>query len=183
MSEPAGNAWCERFPTSVLLSDLAQPFQAAASGFIDALRGAGASVSIGATYRPSERAYLMHFACLIAGYRDQQQVFHQISPMDVPPMKGVEIDWTVGGDAGAARTAAVAMVRRYEIEYPAALVSNHTRRLAIDMTMHWAGTISVKDARGIEHACTKQSDLWPIGASYGVHKLPSDPPHWSSDGH
>ena len=25
--------------------------------------------------------------------------------------------------------------------------------------------------------------LQKVGASYNVHKLPSDPPHWSSDGH
>jgi uncharacterized Zn-binding protein involved in type VI secretion len=29
----------------------------------------------------------------------------------------------------------------------------------------------------------KMSDLHAVGASYGVHKLVSDPPHWSDDGH
>lgn len=180
---PAGPEWCLRFPASAALTDLVQPFRKNATDFIAALRQAGASVSIAATYRPPERAYLMHFSCLIAGYRDAQQVFHQISPPDVAPMKGVEIDWTCHGDAGAARSAAVAMVKAYGIQYPAALVSNHTRRLAVDMTIHFAGAILVRDGAGLKRAAAAQSDLWPIGASYGVHKLASDPPHWSADGH
>jgi len=27
------------------------------------------------------------------------------------------------------------------------------------------------------------ADLQTVGAAYGVNKLASDPPHWSSDGH
>jgi hypothetical protein len=104
-------------------------------------------------------------------------------PALVPPMTGVNIDWTQGGDRAAARAAAREMMAGYNIAYPAALVSRHTQRRAIDITIRWKGTIIVKDARGVEHACVNEHDLWPIGASYGVHKLPSDPPHWSEDGH
>ncbi|HEY2010515.1 MAG TPA: hypothetical protein VGH23_16115 [Rhizomicrobium sp.] len=183
MAESAGAQWCARFPTSASLGDLAEPFQGNAKAFIDALRDAGASVSINATYRPPERAYLMHFCCLVAGYRDEGKVFHQIAPGDVPAMQGVDIDWTCGGDPGGARAAAVAMRQGYEIAYPAALVSNHTRRLAIDMTIQFTGAISVKTGHGSLAAAACQSDLWPVGKSYGVIKLPSDAPHWSVDGH
>jgi hypothetical protein len=30
---------------------------------------------------------------------------------------------------------------------------------------------------------TTSANLHAVGASYGVHKLASDPPHWSTDGH
>lgn len=176
-------AWCTRFPASASLDDLNDPFRGNAVGFIDALRDAGASVMVNATYRPPERAYLMHFACLVAGYRDAQKIFHQMDPADVPPMKGVDIDWTCGGDLQAARTAAAAMVAGYQIDYPAALVSNHTRRLAVDMTIGFKGAIHVRNKYGTLAPAACQSDLWPIGASFGVHKLPDDPPHWSVDGH
>lgn len=182
MTQPAGPAWCDQFPGSASLDDLIEPFRSKAAAFIDALRDAGAAVTVNATYRPPERAYLMHYCCLIAGYRDQEKVFHQISPNDVDPFSGVDIDWSCGGDIGAARAAAVAMCQKYNITYPAALISNHTLRRAIDMIIQFKGSIRVLDARGIEHSATCQSDLWPVGASYGVIKLPRDLPHWSSDG-
>lgn len=183
MSEPAGPVWCARFPTSTSLADLAQPFQANATAFILALRAAGASVEISATYRPPERAYLMHWACLIAGFRDVEKIFHQISAADVPAMPEVEIDWTCGGDFGAARSAAVSMVKVYGIAFPAALVSRHTQRRAIDMTVRWQGSIAVLSKNGNSMQAASQSDLVPIGGTYGVMKLATDPPHWSDDGH
>jgi hypothetical protein len=100
----------------------------------------------------------MHWCCLIA---DSGQ-----DPAAVPAMAGVEIDWTHDGDVVAARTAARAMKAAYGIAYPAALVSRHTQRRAIDMTIHNA-----------------PDDVVALGASFGVHKLLTDPPHWSDDGH
>lgn len=29
---------------------------------------------------------------------------------------------------------------------------------------------------------SNMNDLYKLGSSYGVHKLMSDPPHWSDDG-
>ena len=37
--------------------------------------------------------------------------------------------------------------------------------------------IDVRPRTGLNH------ELWAVGATYGVLKLPSDPPHWSSTGH
>jgi hypothetical protein len=153
------------------LDDLVEPFRSNAKAFIHEIEGAGASVTISATYRPVERAYLMHWAWAIA--RDG------FSPANVPPMLGVPIVW----DHAVAKTAAEMMALGYGMAHQAALTSRHTQRLAVDMTVHWAGTIHVKDAHGVAHAVSTQQDLWPIGASFGVHKLPSDPPHWSNDGH
>lgn len=174
MSEPSGAAWCERFPTSTSINDLQPQFAECVSGFIHAVESAGASVHVSATYRPAERAFLMHYCCKIAD--------REILPVAIPKMAGVDIDWSHGNDLAAAVAGAKAMKEGYGIAYPAALVSRHTQRLAVDMTVSWKGAITVRDARGVDHACHIQQDLWPIGASYGVHKLASDPPHWSSDG-
>lgn len=181
--EPAGAPWCARFPTSTSIEDLAQPFRGRVEAFLFALREAGAKVTIAATYRPPQRAYLMHFCCLVEGYRDRQKIHHQIEAADVPPMAGVAIDWTCGGDRDAAIAAAAAMRIGYEIVYPAALISNHTRRLAIDMRIAFKGTIKVQNPVGQLVSASCQEDLWPIGAGFGVLKLPTDPPHWSVDGH
>lgn len=189
MLEPSGAAWVAQFPTSVSLDDLADPFRTNERAFLAALSAARARVSISATYRPPERAFLMHYCCLVAGYRDKAGAFHQIAPAAVPVMPGVDIDWTHGGDQGAAIAAAVAMRQAYGIAFPAALISRHTQRLAIDKTIAWDGTLVIADKSGGVHSIAEgprsgmNPSLWKIGATFGVHKLASDPPHWSSDGH
>lgn len=175
MYEPSGRQWCVRFPSSASVDDLVPEFGRRVKTFLARVAAAGAAVSIADTYRPPERAYLMHWCCMIAqGGQD---------PAAVPAMSGVLIDWTCGGNRAKAKTAALDMMRGYNIAFPAALVSRHTQRRAIDMTIRWAGTIHVTDARGIVHAVTRQEDLWPIGTIDGVKKLATDPPHWSDDGH
>ncbi len=180
--EASGAQWAKRFPGSNKLEDLEPVFQPKAAAFIEALKDAGASVSIAATLRPKQRAYLMHWCCKVAGYKDKGGNFIQVQPSLVPAMPGVDIDWTHGGNVAAARAAAKAMVAAYKIAYPAALASRHTEGRAIDMTIMWKGEISVRTKGGVLKPCKKQEDLWPVGASYGVINLPSDPPHWSSDG-
>lgn len=173
---PAGVEWCALFPTSTALVDLVEPFRTSAKRFISALQTAGATVSVKATYRPVERAYLMHWSAMLKQPGGQD-------PATVPLMVGVPIDWTCGGNIAAARKAAAAMAAKYGIVYPPALVSRHTQRLAVDMSIHWTGTTIVVDAFGNEHDATHLEDLYPIGKTYGIFKLVSDPPHWSSDGH
>ncbi|HVV65433.1 MAG TPA: hypothetical protein VHC42_08175 [Rhizomicrobium sp.] len=181
MPEPSGPQWCARFPTSVSPDDLSPAFRDNVLAFISAMKRGGASVSIAATWRPPERAYLMHWCCMLA---DSGQ-----DPAAVPPMKGVAIDWTCGGDVAVARRNAAAMKKRYGIEFPAALVSRHTQRRAIDMTIRWKDTLSIRDFNGklwrIDSAPRSGSnpDLIEVGATFGVIKLASDPPHWSDDGH
>lgn len=41
----------------------------------------------------------------------------------------------------------------------------------------------LKNANGTEVYIQSQSSLHAVGATYGVYKLLSDPPHWSDDGH
>lgn len=175
MSEPSGPAWCARFPTSAFLGDLVQPFRDRATAFIGALRAAGATVTISATYRPAERAYLMHWCCMIAESGQD--------PAHVPSFPGVGIDWSHGGDVLAARSAARAMMAAYGIAFPAALVSRHTQKRAVDMTVHFQGSIKVRGPDGVDHQAASQGDLVPVGRAFQVFKLLSDPPHWSDDGH
>ena len=185
--EFASPAWCERYPTSALISDLIEPFRGNVEAFLAALAVGGATVHIAATFRPPERAYLMHWCCQIAGYR-RQGVFTQAAPGDAELYPGVAIDWTCGGDIGAARAAAVAMREGYGIVYPAALVSRHTQRRAIDMTIHVPAGSTIADAHGnrstnLQAADGMTASIIAIGKSFGVIKLLSDPPHWSDDGH
>jgi hypothetical protein len=182
--EPSGPQWVARFPGSVSLDDLLPEFQKAVRGFLHALRDAGARVRIAATYRPPERAWLMHWSWLIARGHD---------PADVPHLKNVDIAWqhTKNGvpDLHASRLAAMDMVARYGIRYAPSLVSRHTQRRAIDMRITWKGPLYIRDAAnnvyllaygprtGLNH------NLVDIAMSYGLRKLFSDPPHWSDDGH
>jgi hypothetical protein len=161
--------------------DLLPAFRDNVLAFISAMKRGGANVSVAATWRPPERAYLMHWCCMLA---DSGQ-----DPAAIPPMKGVNIDWTCGGSVSIARKNAAAMKRGYGIEFPAALVSRHTQRRAIDMTIRWKNALSVRDFDGrlwrINSAprSGSNSDLIKVGATFGVVKLTSDPPHWSEDGH
>lgn len=181
----SGKDWVNKFPTSKSVADLDPTFGANVSKFLAALAAAGASVSINATYRPRERAYLMHYAFRIAR--------QGLSPLDVPALAGVEIEWAHKSASGkldltASRNAAEEMVDAYGIAYKPALRSQHTQRLAIDMTISWQGDLKIADAKGkvvtIGSPRTGQnSALINVGATYKVIKLISDPPHWSVDGH
>lgn len=178
--ELSGPQWVSRFPGSRSIFDTKPPFLDKLSKFHQALVEAGINVKISATFRPPERAYLMHFSTKISK--------GQIDPRRVPPMAGVNIQW-FHGNLAKSKTAATQMVRAYGIAFPPSLKSRHTQGLAIDMTLTWAGTIKIKDATGAVKAIgaprsgQTNTALHRVGASYGVIKLVSDPPHWSSDGH
>lgn len=148
----AGAGWVEQFPTSRSTATLVQPFRVKVQRFITELERRGCVVKINATHRPEERAYLMHWAWRIV--RDGHD------PALVPAHEGIDITWT--------RAGAAEMVEGYGLAYQPSLTSRHIQRRAIDMTITgWTGTASA---------------LHALGASYGVHKLVSDLPHWSDDG-
>ncbi len=186
-----GLSWVNKFPGSRSVADLAEPFQTKVQSFIAALEAAGSDVSISATYRPPERAYLMHWCCQIAGYRDPATgELIRIDPtkVSIMPMAGVDIDWTAGGQPVFARVLCQKMRAGYQIDYPAALTSRHTQRLAIDMTIKVPAKSTIVDANGqkVRFDVSAQGTdprVAAIGASFGVMKLASDVPHWSCDGH
>jgi peptidoglycan hydrolase-like protein with peptidoglycan-binding domain len=168
-----------RYANSAALSDLASPFQGKARTFVAALRAAGAIVTIGATRRNRTRAWLMHFCFMIAK--------GQIDPGDVPADTACDIVWD-HGDLARSRRAAQEMVDLFAIVYLPSLTSRHIEGNAVDMTIAWTGTLRIKDAEGEVYGLTgprsgDNPQLQKIGKSYGVVKLLSDPPHWSTDGH
>ena len=90
------------------MADCAQPFRANLTAFVAALRAAGATVSVAATLRPVQRAYLMHWCWSI--------VKAKVDPRSVPTLDGVAIAWAHDDaqgdyDAAASLAAAQAMVR------------------------------------------------------------------------
>jgi hypothetical protein len=183
----SGSQWLSSFPTSNRVDDLVEPFRSNVGKFIAALQAAGAIVSVNATLRPAERAYLMHWSFCIAR--------EDFDPEQVPAMPLVNIDWVHRDATGTtlpdvSRQAAEAMVQGYDIAFKPVLVSRHTQGLAIDMDVSWtSATLAVLDGNGnsleISNGARNGSNpqLHDVGQTYGVIKLLTDPPHWSSDGH
>lgn len=180
MSMVSGTTWVQQFPTSASTAHLTADFAAAVNRFVTALRDADATVRISATLRPPERAYLMHYAWRIAQT--------QVDPASVPARTGVDIDWAHRNAAGqmqlgAARSAAAQMVTAYGLVYQPSLTSRHTEGRAIDMTITHYLNKTINQADGMPLLLQTAAHLHTLGASYGVNKLVSDPPHWSDDGH
>jgi len=185
--ELSGAVWVSRFPTSKETSSLVPDFRDNCDDFIGALHDAGATVEINATLRPPERAYLMHWSFVINT--------GEVEPDDVPPHAGVDIEWVhrkANGspDFAASRAAAAAMVHGYDIVHRPALTSMHIFGKAIDMSISWNDTLLIKPKKSSTKKSIKSvprsglnPELWAVGSTYGVIKLPSDPPHWSSTGH
>jgi len=184
--ELSGIAWVGRFPTSKSTETLVDGFRQKCEAFLAALEDAGATVSINATLRPPERAYLMHWSFVINT--------GEVEPDDVPEYAGVEIEWVHRKrnrsiDLAASRAAAAAMVHGYDIAHRPSLTSLHIFGKAIDMSVEWDGALKIKQKNGSKKTIGSlprtglNHELWAVGATYGVLKLPSDPPHWSSTGH
>ncbi len=183
--EPSGVAWVTRFPTSQSTDDLTPAFRDEVNRFVAALKAANASVKISETYRSRERAYLMHYAYVIAR--------ENFSPVTVPPVESVNICWLhrdAGGnpDLPASKQAAEQMAKAYNIAFKPMLDSDHIERRAIDMTIVWQGDLKILDGTGksvvikSEPRNGNNAELHKVGATYDVIKLVSDPPHWFDDG-
>lgn len=168
-----------KYPNSASLNDLAKPFRDAAIAFVNAMRAGGARVEISSTLRNPTRAHLMHYSWKIAK--------GAIAPDKVPVRLGLPIQWD-HGDLARSKKGAQEMVDLFAIAYEPSLTSNHTLGRAADMTISWEGTIQVEDAKGNKHALAAprngkdNAKLHAVGATYGVLKLVSDPPHWSDNG-
>lgn len=189
-NEVSGPQWVARFPGSSRLDDLAEPFKSAAVRFVTAVRNAGCSVTISATFRPPERAWLMRFSTAIA--RGEMQ------PEDIKPNPAIAIEWVHRTDSGAAdpaksRSAAIQMRDAYRVSPTSplpALASRHTERNAVDMSISWVGTLKIvqKDGSTREISSSPRTglnaELIQVGVDYGVIKAQfKDDPHWSNDGH
>lgn len=179
----SGGAWWDanqaRFPNSSAIGDLAPSFRPKLAAFVQALRDAGASVSITAGNRHEIRAYLMHYCWNVARGK--------VRPSAVPAKPGCDIEWNHGNDARS-RAAAKEMEHRFGIVFEPSLTSNHIGGEAVDMTIRWTGTLRIADADGALHALgvprngADNTGLHSVGRTYGVKKLVSDAPHWSLTG-
>jgi hypothetical protein len=194
----SGKDWVKQFPTSNSLDDLEPDFQAKAKAFVAALTAAGAGITISATVRPRQRAYLMHHCWMIAKGKE--------NPASVPafqPSSGehaVDIQWlhkkpNGTPDPAASRAAAVDMVAAYGmsgLKIAPALASNHIFGKAMDMSVSWTKTLAIKNKSGKTVAIASaprnstNPDLIKVAKTYGVIHLidvAKDPPHWSFNGH
>lgn len=187
----SGPEWTARYPGSSSPADLRFPFRGYVEAFIAALRAAGARVTVAATLRPPQRAYLMHWSWLIANMKTD--------PQRIPPTPGVDIRWDDTDAHGrysslASIAAAKSMVACFQMQrlgVAPSLTSRHTLRLGIDMTVFWNGTLKIDDATGhtVEIATLPRSGsnmaLQRVAATYGVIKYNRtglDQPHWSDNG-
>jgi hypothetical protein len=169
-----------RYPNSREIDDLESGFRWRVEDFIGSLRHAGATVVVNSTRRNAIRAHLMHYSWKVA--------YGEIDPKDVPKRSGLDIEWD-HGDLKKSRKAAEEMVKLFGMAHIASLTSNHIRGKAIDMNISWKGTLVITRPAPLltrieSRPRTGQNrELHEIGASvFGVHKLVSDPPHWSYNG-
>lgn len=186
MATKSGVFWVTQFPGSVLVSDLEDSFRPKVNAFIAAAHQAGAATTVVATYRPPERAYLMHWSWRIVKQNFDAHI--------VPAKAGVDIDWWHDTQE-ASVAAATGMVNGFAIaglNTPPALQSRHTEHKAIDLAITWAGdlTINKHDNTAATISSTPRNSsnaaLIIVGASYGVIHLTNaaaDINHWSTDGH
>jgi hypothetical protein len=171
----SGPSWVTQYPTGRTTASLVQPFRGNVQRFITALETAGATVRITATKRPPERAWLMQTAWDVAR--------GAVRPEQVPKRSGIDIQW-VHTTQAASIEAARAMVAAYGLVYRPSLTSRHIQGRAIDMSIDWDRELEVVDGCGlpVRLRVGDLTTLYKLGASYGVMKLVSDPPHWSDDG-
>lgn len=184
----SGGQWVNRYRPSTRIDDITEPFRSNARRFVAALQAAGATVYIADTLRPPQRAYLMRSAYGVAR--------QGMDPSTVQPMRGVDIQWVHRDAQGrpniaASRAAAEQMVQGFGLVFPPApTTSRHEQGLAIDMTITWSNNLTIRNGSGAQVTINSSprtgagnGELQRVGASFGVYKLASDPPHWSSDGH
>jgi hypothetical protein len=184
-NELSGAQWISRFPASTKIDDLSDPFKSKFKNFHAALISAGASVRIATTFRPKERAYLMHWCYEIAKKNHK--------PQKIPSMDGVLIEWDHGDDAQSISAASAMLIGfgMQELRIAPALHSMHEKGEAVDMQVTWAGDLDIEQKDGTKKKITTlprdrmNSDLHEVGQSYGVLKFylgAKDKPHWSSNG-
>ena len=180
------------YPEYKDLGQLESQFGNNVQRFINALDVAGIQVNISSTYWPRERAYLMHWAWLIANNRLKDDDVGSIS--DIPVYPGVDIRWDYKNEA-LSRAAAREMLRVFEIgnnlKTAPSLTSRHIDRLAIDMNISWDGEKTIEDANGklvsirSKGSAALNKRLIQLAETYGVvHFRPAikDKTHWSIDG-
>ncbi len=168
------------------IEELEETFRQNVKDFKKALEDAGATVTVRSTKRSKKRAYLFHWSWKIA--------LGKAKPSDATAMTGVDIQWDHSDDAKS-KAGAQEMVTGFGLAVPPkstnapSLSSRHIQGKAVDMDIIWTGTIKVKNKSGVDvdvafnASVNANTVLHTVGATYGVNKLTTDAPHWSTDGH
>ncbi len=138
------------------VDDLEISFRKNVKKFIKALTDAGAKIDVSTTKRNNKRAYLFHWSWKISQGK--------CKPSDAKKMSGVDIEWD-RGDIKKSKAGALAMVTGFGLAVPPrsinapSLTSNHIAGKAIDMTIKWAGKITVKNKKGSDLSLTFKSNV------------------------
>jgi len=181
----SGVEWEPVFPSSNSLSRLSISFGSNVKRFLSAVDAAGAHPSIITTYRPLERAYLMHWSWLI--------VKSNINARTIPPKAGVYIDWWHGTQS-ASRAAAAELLPKFGIgknKVAPSLSTLHSIGEAADISITWSGTLKIKDASNVVHIISRgprsslNAELTKVARTYNVlhyTNAAADENHWSSTG-
>lgn len=191
----SGEQWVKKFPASDKLTDLESAFGQSVTKFVNAIEKGGASIEILSTQWPPERAYMMHFAWLIA--------HEEIHPQQVPPIDEVDFDTNVStaldivwwhGNLEDSLKAVEEMLEAFgiaELEEPPVLASRHVSGEAVDMRISWGGNLTLmgpgEEEITIESGPNDETneELIGIAAMFGVihYEDPEeDAVHWSVDG-
>jgi len=221
-AERSGPHWCARFGDVPGLLGLENPFRSRVRDFIDALREAGAEVTIASARRSMQRQYLMYWSWRIGMEGYFFQTVAPCQPSRVPGEPGIwfpptvpdppcgtfRILWRWGDEPmqpchirnctqGCSShrygfrpsvMAASQMVQGFGLASRPAEQSRHSRGLAVDLVIRWAGDLEISDASGQTRVIRtlprtgSNTTLHSVGATYGVHKNPASLNHWSSDG-
>ena len=162
------------------MDTLVDPFKGNITSFIAMLRANHALVNINATYRPPERAWLMHWAWYIGkGWTKYSKIASIKNPYNI------DIVWDHGDDKST-RKAALAMAAAFGMAHQAALKSRHTEGHAVDINITRLPEVLTIDKKeypiGVAKAEHNEA-LWFVGEHlFSVVKHHTDRPHWSTDG-
>ncbi|RDU59883.1 hypothetical protein CQA53_11180, partial [Helicobacter didelphidarum] len=192
----SGKEWVKEYEDKSSIEDLSSPFKENVKDFLKAIDEAKKEVpkakitySISSTRRPYKRAVLMHYCHKVARNKITPQQAQIETQKENIPINWIHTDSSGNYSDKISRAKALDMVRAYNIAYPASLTSHHVRGNAIDITITWQSSFTIKDKTGEIHTIdtprngATNPDLRKVGKTYGVKRtLEKDPPHWSLEG-
>ena len=192
----SGKEWIKEYKDKASIEDLSSPFKENVKDFLKAIDEAKKETPqakityyISSTRRPYKRAVLMHYCHKVAYNNITPQQAQQATQKENIPINWVHTDSSGNYSEKISREKALEMVKAYGIAYPASLTSHHVRGNAIDITITWQSSFTIKDKTGEIHTIdiprngTTNPQLREVGKTYGVKRtLEKDPPHWSLEG-
>jgi hypothetical protein len=179
--ENSGVGWVARFPGSVDLDDLVEPFRSRVDGFLAALTEAGLPHQVLQTRRPKQRAYLMAWSYRIARQDLDPRAIDAF--LDDVPISWVHYDAYGDADLAASKAAAEAMVAQYGIGSTGASErSRHIGGTAIDVRVDISTPKEVAMKNGTRLLVDSEARLTRVGRSFDIKRL-GHSNHWSLSGH